>query len=108
MQDTPSQEWQKPRTWYNNYTFPLLPQLQIKEGNEYNTKGFSFHWLFFKLWSLDCFSFEVGVVFDTHWGIGFIGILPYLRWVICIPCPEKLMMWTQRNLWRKPNRIEGD
>lgn len=92
----------KPRKWYNNYEFPLVPVLTLKKGNEHNTSGFTFKWLFFKFWSLDAFGFELGVVADNHWGIGFIGILPYLRWVICIPCPIKLQTWIQRKLWRKP------
>ena len=90
------------RKWYNNYHFPLIPNLTIREGDEHNTSSWSFTWLFIKLWSLDSCSLEVGIVLDSHWGIGVIGILPYLRWVVCIPCPTGLMMWTQKYLWRKP------
>lgn len=92
---------QKQRKWYNDYTFPLFPQLRIYKANEHNTSGFFFHWLFFKFWSLDSFQFEIAFNIDDHWGIGFSGLLPYLRWVIAIPCPPSLQYWIQRNLWRK-------
>lgn len=92
---------QKPRKWYNNYIFPLVPGFRIKKADEYNTNGFSFHWLFFKFWTLDSFGFEISFNIDDHWGIGFSGILPYLRWVVAIPCPPNWQMWMQRNLWRK-------
>ena len=91
--------------WYSSYKFPLIPRLELKKGNEHNTNGFSFRWLFITLWTLDAVQFEFAVVADTHWGIGFTGLLPYLRWTICIPCPEKLSMWVQRNLWRKPKTL---
>jgi hypothetical protein len=91
---------QKTRKWYNNYTFPLVPELKIREANEHNTKSFSFHWLFFKFWSLDSFQFEIAFNIDDHWGVGFSGLLPYLRWVIAIPCPPRLQSWICKNLWR--------
>lgn len=93
----------KVRKWYNNYTFPLIPVYEFKKGNKYNTNGFTFHWLFIKIWSLDAFQFELAIVVDTHWGIGITALLPYLRIVFCIPCPVKLQILVQRNLWRKPN-----
>ena len=95
-------EWYKPRKWYNNYSFPLVPTLDIKKANEYNTSGFTFHWLFLKLWSLDSFGFEIAFEIDTHWGIGFVAIVPYLRIVLCIPCPNKWQLWVYRNLHRTP------
>lgn len=90
------------RTWYNSYSFPLVPQFSFKRGDQYNTDGFSFSWLFIRLWSLDSFQFELSFNVDSHWGIGVTAIIPYLRIVVCIPCPVKWQMWTQRNLWRKP------
>jgi hypothetical protein len=92
---------QKPK-WYKHPKFSLLPVLTIKQANEHNTRGFQFDWLFVRLWSLDAFNFEFTIVADTHWGLGFVGILPYLRWTCCIPCPERVSMWAQRNLWRRP------
>lgn len=90
----------KPRKWYNNHIFPLIPTLKIKKADEHNTSGFTFKWLFFTIWTLDSPSFEIAIVADTHWGIGFVGLFPYLRWVIAIPCPEKVGMWINKNLSR--------
>jgi len=101
MSQTASGYFRKEK-WYNMNIFPLIPVVQSKKADEHNTTGFSFRWLFFTFWSLDCFAFELSFVFDTHWGIGFIGILPYLRWVICIPCPEKISIIVSRKLNRKP------
>lgn len=72
--------------WYYNQ-FPLLPILSIREADEYNTKAISFKWLFFTFWTLDSFSFDLSLAFSAHWGVGVIGILPYLRWAITIPLP---------------------
>lgn len=93
-----------PKKWYNSYIFPLVPQLEVREGDDYNTKKFTFRWLFFTFWSLDSFQFEISVVADTHWGLGFVGILPYLRWVVAIPCPVRIGMWVTRNLARKSKK----
>lgn len=90
------------RTWYNNYNFSLIPTLNIRKADKYNTKSFQFNWLFIKLWSLDSFSFELSFTISSHWGIGFIGLLPYLRFVFCIPLSESLGMWIDKNLDRKP------
>jgi hypothetical protein len=94
----------KPEKWYNHYSFPLVPQITIRRGDEWNTTSHSFHWLIFKFWTLDSVQFEISANIDTHWGIGFCGILPYLRWVISIPLPVSFQMWVQQNLWRKPTK----
>ena len=91
------------RKWYNGYKFPIVPAIEIKKGDEYSTNGFSFHWLFFKAWSLDCPEFELSIVCSSHWGIGVIGILPYLRWCICVPLPEKIGLWVYKVFARKPS-----
>jgi hypothetical protein len=92
----------KPERWYNREIFPLIPKISYKKGDKYNTPSLSFRWLFFRFWTLDTFEFELSIVMDGHWGLGVIGILPYLRWVICIPCPTSLSMWMYNNLSRKP------
>ena len=74
--------------WYNHNVFPLVPILEIKKANEHNTSGFSFRWLFFTFWTLDSIEFELTFTISKHWGFGVIGMLPYLRWCITIPCPE--------------------
>lgn len=101
-----SNDNRKPRKWYTNYTFPLVPVLTTKKTDEHNTSGFSFHWLFFRVWSLDAFDFELALVADTHWGIGLTAKLPYLRIVACIPFPESLAIKVQRYLWRHPQSMK--
>lgn len=90
------------KKWYNHPKFPLIPQFQYKKGSEYSTSSFSFNWLFFTVWSLDSPAFELSIVCDGHWGIGIIGILPYLRWTATIPTSYRIDMWMHDNLTRKP------
>lgn len=87
--------------WYNRGKFQILPRLVIIKESDYANGGFAFDWLFLRLWSLDSFSFEVAAVCDCHWGLGLTAIIPRLRIVFAIPCPEKLAAWSQRRLWRK-------
>lgn len=93
------------KKWYKKQIFPLVPIIETRESDEHNTYHFSFRWLFITIWTLDSFEFEFSVVIDNHWGIGFVGILPYLRWVIAIPCPTELGMWMHKKLWRKPKSL---
>ena len=93
--------------WYNKNVFPLVPVITIRKANEHNTSSFTFRWLFFTIWTLDSFSFELSVVATTHWGIGFIGILPYIRWVVAIPCPERLGILIDRKLGRRCRSLNG-
>ena len=87
--------------WYNKKIFPLVPIITLRKEDNHNTQNFTFRWLIFTFWSLDAFQFELSFNIDTHWGIGFTFLLPYLRGVIAIPCPEKLGFWIDRNLSRK-------
>ncbi len=109
MNDQACCEAREVRYWYNNPRFSLVPRIRFKcsekpKGNWDSgiTSRFHFDWLFLHIWTLDIPGFEIGFVADTHWGIGIVGILPYLRWTICIPCPEKWTSWIYRNLQRKP------
>ena len=91
----------KERKWYTNETFPLLPYITTRKSDKHNTSNFSFHWLFFKIWSRDSFDFELALVFDpSHWGIGITALLPYLRVVCTIPTHWKVdrvwSKWTSR------------
>ena len=88
--------------WYNRNIFPLVPVIRFKKADEHNTRSFNFRWLIFTFWSLDSFQFELSFNVDTHWGIGITFLLPYLRGVIAIPCPESFGMWADRKLSRKP------
>ena len=94
-------KYAKKRKWYNHPSFPLIPQLTIKKACKGNTGGFTFCWMFIKLWSLDAFGFEVSLVIDDHWGIGVNGNLPWLKFVFAIPCPAKWQLWIMKHLWRK-------
>jgi hypothetical protein len=100
MSQTSSGSFRKEK-WYNKNIFPLVPVLEIKKADKHNTSGFSFRWLIFTFWSLDSFQFEVTATMDTHWGVGITFILPYLRGVIAIPCPEKIGTFIHRKLGRK-------
>lgn len=101
MSQTVSGYYQKEK-WYNKNVFPLVPVIKVKKANEHNTSGFTFRWLFFTIWSLDSFSFELAFVASTHWGIGLIGLLPYIRWVVTIPCPKRLGILIDQKLNRRP------
>jgi hypothetical protein len=86
--------------WYNRNIFPLIPVVDFRKADDHNTSSFTFRWLFFTFWSLDAFQFELSFNISTHWGVGFTFLLPYLRGVIAIPCPERLGYWIDRNLDR--------
>lgn len=101
-----SKDNRKPRRWYTNYTFPLLPVIGYCNTDEYNTFNWDFHWIFFKVWTRDAFDFEIALVADTHWGIGLTAKLPYLRIVCAIPCAEWLAIKIQRGLWRHPKSMK--
>lgn len=88
--------------WYHKDFFPLVPIIIKRDANDHNTKSISFNWLCFKLWTMDSFDISFSFVLDTHWGVGFIGNIPYLRWVACIPCPRKVEAWVHSHLWRRP------
>lgn len=98
-------ENRKPRKWYTNYTFPLVPVIGYRKADEYNTFNWNFHWMFFKVWTRDGFDFEIALTIDSHWGIGITSLLPYLRVAITIPCPEWLTVKIQKYLWRKPKQL---
>jgi hypothetical protein len=75
--------------------------MDFRKADEYNASSFTFRWLFFTVWSLDSFQFELSFNISTHWGIGFTFLLPYFRGIIAIPCPERLGIWIDKNLGRK-------
>lgn len=92
---------QRKHKWYKGYKFPLIPVLEIDHRDEERDQipGFYFHWLFIRIWTLFHIQFEIGLTLSTHWGVGVIMLLPYLRIVFCIPCPY----WIER-LVNKLNR----
>ena len=104
IEETPcvSSDYSLKRKWYNHHFFSLTPQLEIRKENKYNTSGFTFRWLMLTIWAMDAPGCEAAIVCDTHWGIGVTFSIFYLRIIFCIPCPDYIGVWSQRNLWRKP------
>lgn len=84
--------------------FPLVPFFEYEKSDGFNTSRFTFKWLCFQLWSRDSFDFEIAFGISEHWGIGFTALLPYLRIVFCIPCPDRIRSWWYKNLSRKPKK----
>jgi hypothetical protein len=96
------------KKWYKRNIFPIIPIIETRKGNKYNTDSFSFRWLFITIWTIDSFCFELSLVANNHWGIGIIGLFPYFRFAFTIPCPISVGMWTQKNLDRKPIKHRGE
>ena len=94
-------EFNPKEKWYNHERFPLVPTLKLKKESEHNTSGFTFKWLFITIWNLDSPHFELSLVCSSHWGLGFVGVLLYVRWVFCIPFPTKLQSFMYRVFSRK-------
>lgn len=63
--------------WCND-ACPLVPRYEYRVGDEYNSNSWSLHWLIFKFWTLDRFSFNVGVNLSVD-SITIGLIVPYLR-----------------------------
>ena len=104
MSQTASGKYRKEK-WYNKNLFPLIPVVETREADEHNTSSISFRWLIFTFWTLDSFQFEFSIVASLHWGVGFVGMLPYLRWVVAIPCPEWVGIKISKTLDRKPSCV---
>ena len=90
----------EPKKWWNNYKFPLVPIIQTRKASKHNLFKLTFNWLFFEMWTLDHFAIELSFVMDTHWGIGIIGIIPYLRIKATIPLPLFLERFISHKLSR--------
>lgn len=50
-------------------------------------------------------GFEFSLILGNHFGVGFAGRLPYLRWVITLPIPEYLISLSYK-LDRVPKPIK--
>lgn len=94
--------------WYRDVKFPLVPRLRVlppgRPPSEYDDGRigyFWFRWLIFTAYSFEVPSFEVAVVCDTNNGIGFHGVLLYVRWFVCVPCPRRLGMRINNALRRR-------
>lgn len=92
--------------WYQWGRFPLVPIIDTKDADEWNTSGFSFSWLNLRLWSLDQFAFALEFHAEDI-GLFFRLQLPYLNcYVWLLPLPEKwLHKWSRQSAINK-NREE--
>ncbi len=88
--------------WYNDPFFPFIPVISFRPENKNNTSHFCFEWLFLKIWTLDCFEFELSITTNSHFGFGITAILPYLRVICCVPVSERISILWMKHLWRKP------
>jgi len=98
--------------WWEHYSLhqlwcndacPLVPRFNYRKGDEFNSNGWSLHWLIFHLWSLDNFAIGAEVEFSPSEGIWIGFILPYLR--IFIGIRHTYYAWQYkigRMLRRKP------
>mgnify|MGYP003342145342 FL=1 len=90
------------QVWCNDLC-PLVPRFEYRPGDEWNANNWYLHWLIFKIWSLEDFSFGFDINIESS-RLSFGFILPYLRVIIGfhqvwnIRWPSKLF-WALR---RKP------
>lgn len=90
--------WGNKDPWWQHPKFPLVPQFEYRPGNEWNANSWVFCWLWFRVWPLEHFSFELAVELEST-GLNIKGILGWLRIVVrIIPLPYG---WAQ-GLRRKP------
>jgi len=83
--------------WWQHPFFPLVPQIEWREGNEWNANNWSFCWLWFRVWSLEHFAFELSVEIEQT-GINAKAIIGWLRVVVrVLPMPYGWLDWLQRN-----------
>ena len=82
--------------WWRCHNFPLVPMFETKAADEYNTRNFTFSWLWFRAWSLDHLALEFAIELEST-GLNIKIILPYLRIVIrVIPLPWDIMYKLRR------------
>jgi len=86
--------------WWRWHRFPLLPQLHIRYGDDYNSHSFSFDWLFFHVW--DAMSPDIGINIQLDDQCFKIQAhLPYLHLLFKVPLfPSR---WSQKT-WRIRSR----
>jgi hypothetical protein len=89
--------------WWCNDACPLVPRFSYREGDEYNSNNWSFHWLLLEVWSMEHFSFSIDAEISPSHGAHIGCILPYLRMTIGIR--HTYYNWQRRlseSLRRKP------
>ena len=66
--------------WCNDLC-PLVPRFEYREGDEWNANNWSLHWLIFRVWTLEHFSFGADInIQPDSLSVGFI--VPYLRVIV--------------------------
>lgn len=89
------------KIWCNDFC-PLFPRFEYRKGDEFNANNWSFHWLFFHIWTMKHFSFGVDAGLSPN--ELYVGaVLPYLR--ITIGTRHLYFNWVyklNRMLRRKP------
>lgn len=90
--------------WFQHPSFPLVPQFGYRIGDEWNANNWSFCWLWFRLWSLEHFSFEFAIELEST-GLNIKCILGWLRIVVrVVPLPDG---WDSR-FRRKPAGVRNN
>lgn len=90
------------RGWWQWYRCPLVPEFKYRPGDDHNTPGFHFHWLFFRAWSCDAPQLGFEVKLDDREFEARL-ILPYCWAGIFIPVfPQSVA----HKFWRKSQRIK--
>lgn len=83
-----------PKGWYR---FPLLPVVKIRQPDMWNTWFFNFHWLAFRLWTMDSPDIGVEINLDDQ-TLQIRGRIPFVIFGLFIPLfPQS---WAHK-LWRK-------
>lgn len=83
--------------WAVWWRFPLIPQIRTRTANEQNTFSLHFHWLIFRLWTLDSFTFGLDARLEED--VAAYVQLPYVKLGFSIPL---LPLYSMHRLWRRP------
>ena len=86
-----------PEPWYRWHRFALVPTWHYRPANYQNTFSFHFHWLCFRLWTIDSPDLSAEVTLDDM-GLQIRWRIPYVIMGLFIPLFP--MRWHQK-LWRK-------
>jgi hypothetical protein len=95
MEDKKESAWQR--------FCPLIPMFKRSEPAHHSPAGFWFKWLFFEVWDLPAFEFELSVFAFHHHGFGVRVQLPYLIIKLAIPFPGETWFY----FWNKTNRFKN-
>lgn len=94
--------WQL-KWWAFGGRFPLIPQWKYKQSNKYNTSNFWFHWLGFRIWTIDSPSLGFSLELDDQ-NLEIRLRLPYLITGFWMPLfPYKFSQKTWRKVPRAPH-----